>query len=187
MWKLDELMGNWRSSQLILVQRWWEGIHSQVHYPSLPAALCGCFWECMDPTGARFTTFLAKETEGSVETSQGGKKKKDSHDPALPFPLPWICPRTAALRPRHRSSDGASPPPPILVVLLTLSSLLSLRTAPPAVHEHASLPFVSRRNHVGESPRSHGDGLDGVLVSLSFEIRCFRRTCRKATVFSEAL
>lgn len=103
----------------------------------------------MDPTGALFTTFLAKETEGSVETSQGGKKK-DSHDPALPFPLPWICPRTAAFRPRHRSSDGASPPPPILVVLLTLSSLLSLRTALLAVHEHTSLPFVSRRNHIGD-------------------------------------
>lgn len=77
MWKLDELMGNWRSSQLILVQRL-GGRPSQVHYPSLPAALCGCFWECMDPTGARFTTFLAKEMEGSVETSQGGKKKGQS-------------------------------------------------------------------------------------------------------------
>lgn len=77
MWKLDELMGNWRSSQLILVQRL-GGRPSQVHYPSLPAALCGCFGECMDPTGARFTTFLAKEMEGSVETSQGGKKKGQS-------------------------------------------------------------------------------------------------------------
>lgn len=176
MWKLDELMGNWRSSQLILVQRWWEGIHPRcIIHPFLQrsVAVSGSAWTrrgLVSPPSWR-----RRRRDRWRQAREG--KKKDSHDPALPFPLPWICPRTAALRPRHRSSDGASPPPPILVVLLTLSSLLSLRTAPPAVHEHASLPFVSRRNHVGESPRSHGDGLDGVLVSLSFEIRCFRRTC----------
>lgn len=43
MWKLDELMGNWRSSQLILVQRL-GGRPSQVHYPSLPLAVFGSAW-----------------------------------------------------------------------------------------------------------------------------------------------